>query len=44
MSVKTSFDREPVPTGIAEIIPGDNILINWIAERAFHRLHAPDPG
>lgn len=36
-------DRVVVPTGIAEIIPGDNILIRRIAERAFHRLHAPGP-
>ena len=35
-------DREAVPHGIAQFIPGDNILGDRITERAFHRFHGAD--
>jgi hypothetical protein len=36
-------DRVPVPEGIAQFIPGDNILGDRIAERAFYRFHSSNP-
>lgn len=31
--------REAVPDGIAEIVMGDDVLLYWMAERAFRGFH-----